>query len=75
MLKKFRSVVALALGGSLAAVSSFAQTTTTGQAALDPTGAVATITNQLTSISSIGTAILGVVTVIAAIAWLRRPIH
>lgn len=74
-MKTLRVRFVVAGGALLSAASSFAQTTSTGSPAIDVSGAVATINNQLSSIGLIGTAILAIVTSVAAIAWVRRPIH
>jgi hypothetical protein len=44
-------------------------------AAIDVTDVTGTITAQGASITGIGAVILGIVTLIAAISWVRRPIH
>lgn len=60
---RFGRVAAVAVG-SLAATQSFA--------AVDVTGAVTAIDGAIPSVTSIGTAVLGVLVVVAVFKWVRR---
>jgi hypothetical protein len=72
-MKYFRNALrfgALACGGAFASTAAFAVGTP-----LDVTAVTDSMTAQLSSITLVGAGILGVVVLIAAIAWVRRPIH
>jgi hypothetical protein len=59
------------LGSLLASLAAFAAP----GAALDVTDVTGTMTAQIASLTLVGGGILAVVVIVAAIAWMRRPIH
>ena len=75
MLSKVRLAVVGMLASLVGSVAMAQTTAATGSPAIDVSGVTATIGNQATSITLVGGAILGIVTLVAAIMWVRRPIH